>query len=132
MAGDVPLRQGGYDFEDFSELTRERTAIRNQRHDALREQRASWLRQAEVPFAKLTKDENWDFYVSLLQARIVERRARLLGLQASALLDSSYDPAALARSKAEIAIEAALLVELEWISGIPKDIREGARPKADL
>ncbi|MHC4222990.1 MAG: hypothetical protein ACYSUN_03285 [Planctomycetota bacterium] len=93
----------------------------------------SHLVQAEVPIKQLTTDERWNYFLSLLQAKLEASRAQVAAVQAEGLdapREMSFET--LAERHTRALTWQARVDTLEEITAIPSDILAGAAAqKAD-
>jgi hypothetical protein len=87
------------------------------------------LRQAEVPVQLLTQDSHWDYFLSLLQAKLETARAALAAVEGEVV---PFTFEAMAERQARALAWHAQIDTLTEIMAIPSDILAGAKEaKAD-
>lgn len=115
--------------EDFQKL------VQKKRQQRVRENRTELrvLAQARVPVSALTKSTEWDYFLSLLQAKIEELDTALNTFQQSQITDLDFSHAELAQRKA-IAMRFAVQRDtLRVVLDLPKQILEiGEKAKLEL
>ena len=89
-----------------------------------REREIREVAQAAVPIGRLTNDENWDFFLSIVQEQVDRLGALIESLQAAAFSDPSFEYADLVSRKAAIDRAKTQKATLEQIMALPKDILE--------
>ena len=108
------------DREEWDKLveTRKRETVKR------REREIRQVAQAKVPAAALLEDPNWDFFLSLLQAKVEELESHLRALHGAQEHDMSCDPVTLSQQKAQMMSAAVQKATLEQVIAFPKQIIE--------
>ncbi len=88
--------------------------------------------QREVPAKLLTGDPNWDFYCSLLQAKIDDADESLLRLKESLADPQKVDHQELILLKMHIAAEASYVRALREAIELPVDIANGGKKAREI
>ena len=83
------------------------------------------MEQAEVAADLLTKDPNWDGFLQIIQAKINACRA-VEKIEIENVMERSIEPALCWEPKTEALIHRAEARTLEWVLGIPSQLRADA------
>ena len=105
---------------EFQKLAEQRRDAKTRKNEHVIRQVA----QAVVPITAVTRDENWDFFLSLLQEQIEQLEAVVSTLQESAALDPSFEYKDLAARKHAIGTARTQLLTLQQVLALPKEILE--------
>ena len=106
--------------EDFEKRMRETRRLDVKRHERDLRQMA----QAAPAVDVLTKSAEWNYFMSLLQAKIDELTALLEGLTQALAASTDYDMASMAREKACVQAITAQRDTLQNVLALPKQIIE--------
>lgn len=110
-------------------------SLDNKRRNRARENRSQLrvLAQAEIPVAALTKSAEWDFFLSLLQAKIEALDEMLNAYQQALATDMVFDHVGLAAAKAGAMRVKVQIDTLQAVLELPKQIIEtGKEAKLEL
>ncbi len=96
-----------------------------------RERSSEHLAQAAVPMKQLTQDSKWDYFLSLVQAKIVETKVSVQLEDADLLVNTDWSHADLAQHKARMLAWASRIEALEEVMQIPSQIVGAAEAVPD-